>query len=104
MSLTDNTIKLINTSIEKFLKEKNEQLNMYNLDPDNFIPKASTLVRTLSIKEIQYAEQQLRRIKQKIIIIKIPYGSYSKIYYYKHHEGNFIIVLNNNCKVISVSE
>jgi hypothetical protein len=105
MTLPYNTIKLINTAIDKFLKEKNEQLNMYNLDPDNFIPKAPTLVRTLSMKEIQYAEQKFRRIKHKIIIVRIPYGNYCKIYYYKHREGNFVIVLNNNNdEVISVSE
>jgi len=105
MILSDDTIKLINTAIEQFLKEKNEQLNMYNLDPDNFIPKAPTLVRTISLKEIQDAEQKLRRIKHKIIIVRIPYGNYCKIYYYKHHKGNFIIVLNNNNhEVMSVSE
>jgi hypothetical protein len=103
MALSNETMKVINTAIEAYLKEKKKQIELFNSDPVNFIPMPPTLTQSLNCVEISYAEEELRRTNQQIILVKIPYGAYCKIYYYKYLEENFVVVLDNNNRLVSIS-
>jgi hypothetical protein len=103
MDLSNTTMELINTAIEAYLKEKEKQAELYNADPVNFIPLPPTLTLTLNTAEINYAEEELRRTNEQIMLVKIPYGNYSKIYYYKHPKGDFVVGLDNDGNIVSLS-
>lgn len=103
MALSDNTMEIINTAIEAYLGDKKKQAELFKANPDDFVPKATTLSHSLNTVDIDYAEEELRRTNQTIILAKIPYGAYCKIYYYKHPEGNFTVVLDNNDNLVSVN-
>lgn len=103
MALSDNTIKVINIAVDEYLEEKKKQNELYNSDPENYIPMPPTLTHSLNCQEIAYAEDEIRQTNQQIILTKIPYGAYCKIYYYKHPEGDFVVVLDNNDKLLTIN-
>lgn len=103
MALSDNTMKVINTAVDEYLEEKKKQNELYNSDPVNYIPMPPIVSQSLNCLEIAYAEDEIRRTNQQIILAKIPYGACYKIYYYKHPEGDFVVVFDNNDKLLTIS-